>query len=351
MINDHESVTGEFTRDREFQIPVDDQKRAIERFCGEGRAEFVEATQIAQRLTGNTIGANVMLLGFACQKGWLPVSMASLVKAIHDNGLAVEANLRVFHLGRALAHDPQAIVRAMTPDAAITFDRHEPESLDALIERRRRDLIEYQDSAYAERYARMVDKVRKAADSAGAAAAGVSEEFARNYYKLLAYKDEYEVARLYTDGQFRQALAKQFGGDYTVRFHMAPPLLAKIDPTSGRPKKRAFGPWLLPALGLLAKMKRLRGTAIDPFGRSAERRLERQLITEYEADAELVFEHLRDETGQASIQLLNWPDAVRGYGPVKELSIHAARAERGRRREALLQPDHDDHKTHERAAR
>ncbi|MFZ1743975.1 MAG: indolepyruvate ferredoxin oxidoreductase family protein [Pontixanthobacter sp.] len=336
VVNDHEAVTGEFTRDREFHIPVEDQKRAIERFCGEGQAEFVEATEIAERLTGNTIGANVMLLGFACQKGWLPVKLASLLSAIRENGVAVDANLRVFHLGRVLAHDPEAIRKTVESGASISLDLSLSETVDELVERRRRDLIAYQDGAYSDRYAVQVERIRKAEQDALPGATALAEAFARNYYKLLAYKDEYEVARLYTDGRFQQSLEKQFGGDYKIKFHMAPPLLAKIDETSGRPRKRAFGPWLLHGLRLLARLKHLRGTAFDPFGRSAERRLERQLISDYEADGELVLKELRGAKYEAALQLLTWPDAVRGYGPVKELSIHGARADRARLREEFV---------------
>lgn len=321
VVNDHESVTGAFTRDRNFTIPVNDQMRAIERFCGDGRVTFVEATELARRLTGNTIGANIMLLGFACQQGWLPVSVASLEEAIRMNGVAVEANLNVFRLGRILAHDGEAIRDLAAKNAPGASDLKLSESLDELVERRHADLVAYQDEAYAQRFSDLVTRVRAQESVLTPGKTDLSEAVARNYYKLLAYKDEYEVARLYTDGEFLAAVKRQFGGDFKLNFHMAPPLLSKVDETSGRPKKRAFGPWMISALKILARFKGLRGTALDPFGRSAERKAERAMIAQYEGDVEGILDTLSAGNIDKAVELASWPDEVRGFGPVKEQSM------------------------------
>jgi indolepyruvate ferredoxin oxidoreductase len=207
------------------------------------------------------------------------------------------------------------------PDAA-------PQDLDALIAARAADLEDYQDAAYAQRYRTQVDKWRTAtADSC--------ETVARNYYKLLAIKDEYEVARLYNDPSFREQVGDLFEGDYEIRYHLAPPLLAHVDAISGRPKKHAFGPWMGLAFRWLAKLKGLRGTAFDIFGRSEERRIEHQLIADYEADVDLVAKRGAPDNADAVSQLLSWPEQVRGYGVVKMTSIAEARKLREAAHKAL----------------
>ena len=324
-INSHETVTGAFTRDIGFHLPINAMEQAVERFCGEGRADFFDSTEIALALTGDTIGANMMLLGYACQQGWLPVQHTTLEQAIEENGVAVPYNLKVFRLGRLLAAQPdkvKALVAAGKPSRA---SLQLSESFEQLVERRVKDLTAYQDEAYARRYRELVEQVWRAEAAVDADATTISAAVARNLYKLMAYKDEYEVARLYTDGSFEQAIAEQFDGDYQINFHFAPPLLAKTDPNSGRPQKRAYGPSMLKRMRWLASMKKFRGTALDVFGRSAERREERQLIADYEAAVRDIAANLNAKNRTGALALAQIPEEIRGYGPVKAKNLEKVR--------------------------
>ena len=321
VVNDHETVTGEFTRQRDFEVPVADQRQAIERFCGDGRATFFDATVIAEQLTGNTIGANILMLGFASQSGWLPVKPASIDRAITSNGVAVKANLEVFALGRLLAHDPAAVYALAKSGTAPAESLVLSDTVDELIDRRRQDLVAYQNEAYAERFSDLVNEVRRREQSVKRGSTELVEAVARSYYKLMAYKDEYEVARLFTDGKFLDSVRREFSGSYKLKFWMAPPLFSRIDPATGRPKKREFGSYLLPLLRVMAKCRGLRGTAFDPFGYSAERREERALVQEFERDIRQVLERLTSENHGRAVAFARWPDAVRGYGPVKAKSL------------------------------
>src|SRR5690606_31997397 len=235
---------------------------------------------LARALMGDAIAANFMLLGYAWQLGLLPLAEEALTEAIRLNGVAIEQNLRAFTWGRRYAVDAEAVRRAA---GVAEIDYAEPaQTLDQLIDDRASRLTAYQNRRYANRYRKLVERVR-AAESALGGEPALTRTVAANYHKLLAYKDEYEVARLYTDGEFRQALDQQFEGDYRLTFHLAPPLLARRHPDTGRLIKREFGPWMLKGFGLLAKLRFLRGTPLDIFGYTAERRMERQLITQYES--------------------------------------------------------------------
>jgi indolepyruvate ferredoxin oxidoreductase len=265
------------------------------------------------------------MLGYAYQKGLIPVSGASLERAIELNGVAVESNKLALLWGRRAAHDlagVEATVRRAAPGPAshdIATD------LDEIVERRRSYLTAYQDAAYAERYRALVELVRRAEGERAAGRRGLAEAVARYYFKLLAYKDEYEVARLYADGEFRRRLEAQFEGDYRIEFNMAPPLVAQRDPTTGHLRKRTFGPWMMKAFGLLAKLKGLRGTALDPFGRSAERKTERRLIGEYEATIEELIAGLDPDNHALAVDIASIPETIRGFGHVKEASLAAAK--------------------------
>jgi indolepyruvate ferredoxin oxidoreductase len=234
-------------------------------------------------------------------------------------------NLKAFLWGRRAAHERAAVERYALPAAS---PQATTQSLDELIASRAADLAAYQDAAYAQRYRAEVDKWRTTT-------ADFQELVARNYYKLLAIKDEYEVARLYDEPRFREQIAELFEGDYEIRYHLAPPLLSPVDPASGRQKKHAFGPWMGTAFHWLARFKGLRGTAFDPFARSEERRSERQLIADYEADLELALTNNSPEKADAVRTLLSWPDQVRGYGVVKMKSIATAREQRAAARKSL----------------
>ena len=314
VVDSHETVTGDFTRDPEFHIPGDRLSLALEARLRD-RLTLFDATELARVLLGDSIYSNMMVLGAAWQRGLVPLSHEALVQAIELNGQAVEKNLRAFELGRWAVLHPDEAGRHIEPEAS-----HKPLTLDEKIDLRARHLAAYQNPALARRYRALVGR---AADPALRAA------LAGGYHKLLAYKDEYEVARLMR--ATRAKAAAEFDGDLRFSFHMAPPVLSRLGP-DGRPVKRTFGPWLLPAMDLLARFKGLRGTALDPFGRNPERRMERALIAEYEADMDEVLAGLGPATLPSAIALAELPLAIRGFGPVK--AENAAKA--AQRRAALL---------------
>jgi indolepyruvate ferredoxin oxidoreductase len=325
VVNSCETPTAEFTRNPDWQFPLAKMQEAIRTSTGETAATFIDATALSTRLLGDAIGTNLFLLGMAWQQGLVPVSGAALERAIELNGTAVDANRKAFLWGRRAALNPQGVEHYAHPH------HHEPpasRTTDELIKARAADLTAYQDAAYARRYRWQVDRWRDAT-------ADLCEMVARNYYKLLAIKDEYEVARLYNDTTFRERIGELFEGDYEIRYHLAPPLLSHVDAETGRPTKRAFGPWMGTAFRGLAKLRFLRGTMLDPFGHSEERRAERQLIADYEADLELALAKNSADNAEAIRALLSWPEQVRGYGVVKTRNIAEAMNQRAAAREKL----------------
>jgi indolepyruvate ferredoxin oxidoreductase len=324
VVNEHETVTGAFTRDGDFHIPVDAMREALERFTGQGNAHFFDSTDVALRLTGDTIGANIMLLGYACQMGWLPVKLASLEAAIEKNGVAVAYNLRAFKLGRLMAYKPEQIEKLMEQGFPTPEWRILSETVDQMIDRRERDLIAYQDEKYAASFRELVERVRQAETAVQPNSTALTETVTRGLYKLMAYKDEYEVARLYTDGAWLANIKRQFQGDFKLKFHMAPPLLSKRDPQTGHLKKREFGPWMYGALKLLSRFKRLRGTKLDVFGYSEERKQERALIVEYRNRIEQLIAKLNADNLRTAIDIAAVPLEIKGFGHVKEKNLAQA---------------------------
>ncbi|MDI6749965.1 MAG: indolepyruvate ferredoxin oxidoreductase family protein [Rhodocyclaceae bacterium] len=326
-INAAATPTAEFTANPEWRFPLTQIEAALATTIGSAAFASLDATTLATRLLGNAITANLLLLGFAWQRGLIPVSSAALERAIELNGTDVAMNLRAFRWGRVVAHEPARIAellprRAVSP--APTFD--------TLLTDRMQRLTAYQDAALAERYRARIEAVR----NHPAADAALASIVARNYYKLLAVKDEYEVARLYAETDFLDRVAAQFEGAVRIHFHLAPPLLARPDPNTGMMIKRRYGPWMMTALRWLAGMRRLRGTRWDVFAHSAERRLARQLIAEYEDDLALILDHLDAGKLPAAHTLANWPEQVRGFGPVREKSALAARQQRENARAQFL---------------
>jgi indolepyruvate ferredoxin oxidoreductase len=278
------------------------------------------------------------MVGVAYQKGLLPVSAAAIERAIELNRVAVDMNRRAFLWGRRAAHDLAAVEARAMPAAELPDHRRPSASLDETIQRRVAYLSAYQDAAYAERYRALVERVRQVEAGRVKGSTELTEAVARYYFKLLAYKDEYEVARLYTSGDFLAQLRRQFEGQPKLRIHLAPPLLAERDPVTGRPKKRAYGPWMLAAMRHLARFKRLRGTPFDPFGYSAERRLERRLIAEYEGVLDEVLQQLTPANHDVAVELARLPEQIRGFGHVKERHLSIAKAREGELRAALRAP-------------
>jgi indolepyruvate ferredoxin oxidoreductase len=328
-VNSAVTPTADFTARRDFAMPEAELERDLAGLAGAERVAFVAATRLATALLGDAIATNPFLLGYAYQRGLVPVSAQAIERAIELNGATVDANKQAFLWGRRAAHDPARVERELGSAEVVPLERARPRTLDELIERRVALLTEYQNAAYAERYRRLVERVRTAEQPLGSTK--LAEAVARYYAKLLAYKDEYEVARLYSRPEFGQGVTAAFEGTYALRFHFAPPLLARRDPSTGRPRKIAFGSWMLPALRWLAKFRFLRGTAFDPFGRSAERRAERQLIADYEATIEELLRDLSAGRLSAAVEIASLPDEIRGFGPVKAESISKTKA-----REAVL---------------
>ncbi|MBV9532023.1 MAG: indolepyruvate ferredoxin oxidoreductase family protein, partial [Bradyrhizobium sp.] len=295
-------------------------------------------TRPAEVLLGDSIATNIMMLGYAYQKGLLPLSAAAIEQAIEVNGVSIRMNAEAFRLGRLAVVDPQRLETMVSgQDLTVAPKTLDLMSLDEIIAHRSTLLADYQNKLLAERYRNLVAKVRDAADRGGYGEA-LPRAVAINYAKLLAYKDEYEVARLYTEGRFEQQLRDQFEGDFKFNFNLAPPILAKgVDPL-GRPKKRAFGAWMMQVFRFLAKMRFLRGTPFDIFGYSADRKLERELIASYQKDVATVLELLSPATLEPAIELLSLPERIRGFGPVKEKAAREAKARHDQLAAALANP-------------
>src|SRR6185369_2548439 len=325
VINTHLIPIADFILNRDFNFQARQVNHVLETALRKD-SSFFDFTKPAEILLGDSIATNMMMMGFAYQKGLLPLSAKAIEQAIEVNAVAVKLNLQAFQLGRLAAHDPAKLIAMMKDhDETVAPKTLDAMSLDDIITHRSALLTDYQSGRLAKRYRNLVNQVRDAATSGGYGEA-LPRAVAINYAKLLAYKDEYEVARLFTDGAFEQQLRDQFEGDFKFSFNLAPPILASGVDALGRPKKRAFGPWMLKAFRVLAKFKFLRGTPLDIFGHSADRKLERDLIVGYEKDVATVLGLLSPLTVDTAVELLSLPDRIRGYGPVKEKAVADAKA-------------------------
>jgi len=261
-------------------------------------------------------------MGFAWQKGWLPLTHEALMRAIELNAVAIEANKKAFEWGRFAAHDLQAVKRVADPEKNVVELKRFSKSVDELVADRTRFLTSYHDAKYAARYTAVVDKVRRAEEKIGGTA--LTKAVARYFFKLMAYKDEYEVARLYTETNFSEKIASQFEGDYKLNFYLAPPLFSKKD-ANGHLIKKQYGPWIFTAFKWLAKLRKLRGTPFDVFGYSKERKTERALMIEYEEMINTVLGKLSAPNLAVAVALASVPEEIRGYGHVKEAALLKAR--------------------------
>ncbi|MGE0805276.1 MAG: indolepyruvate ferredoxin oxidoreductase family protein [Burkholderiaceae bacterium] len=327
VVNAARIPTAEFTRNADWTFPQGSMESAIADAAGADRLALVDGTRLATALLGDAIAANLFLLGFAWQRGLLPVSVQAIERAIELNEVAVEQNKTAFAWGRLAAVDIARVEAAVAPPPqAVPVARKLSASLDEVVARRVDFLADYQDERYAQRYAGIVDRVRAAERRllGDGAPLKLTEAVARNLFKLMAYKDEYEVARLYTSGPFLDRLREQFDGDFRLGVHLAPPLLAKRN-AKGELIKREYGPWMLKAFGWLARAKRLRGTIFDPFGHTEERRGERQLITDYERTLDRLLATLDRERLPLAVEIAGVPEQIRGFGHVKARHLQAAR--------------------------
>ena len=318
-VNSAGMPTGDVVRFPDASLGVPARLTAMERVVGADRLSVLDANRSSERLLGDTVFSNVLMLGFAWQLGLVPVSFEAMDRAIELNGVAVEKNRQAFAWGRLAVAEPEFLKTALGDGPA------PEESLDEMIERRMRFLAGYQNDAWAERYAGTVARVREA--EAGHGSEALSKAVVRSLFKLMAYKDEYEVARLLTDKSFSKKIGGAFEGDYRIVHHLAPPFLPGREDARGRPVKRRFGSWIRTPLRLLAAFKGLRGTVFDPFGRTAERRMERGLIGWYEGVVKTLLDRLDRIAPEEAAEIAGLAMKIRGYGPVKEQAVGHIRAE------------------------
>ncbi|WP_028997974.1 indolepyruvate ferredoxin oxidoreductase family protein [Azohydromonas australica] len=328
VVNLGEAPTADVVRERDASLPTPLMRQRVQQRCRADQFHVLDASDVAQKVFGDTLPTHTLMLGYAWQKGLVPLSREAIERTIELNGAAVELNKRAFTWGRILAVHPQAL-EAISDQGA---KQDEPQTLDEVIKQRVADLTDYQDAAYARRYQDLVNRARDAERRVRPGSEVFTTAVAISAYRLMAYKDEYEVARLYGSDEFKASLASQFSETGKMSLWLAPPLFSRIDPATGRPRKRKFGPWILSAMDVLARMRKLRGTSLDVFGYTHERRAERRLVSEFFADIESLCASLATAGVERAAEFANLPQEIRGFGPVKAAAM-AAHAKR--RHEAL----------------
>lgn len=320
IVNTHETATGAFTRNPDLVQPTSEMLAAIETQAGANFVESLDATALATALCGDSIATNLFLAGYAFQKGLIPLTTDSIHQALKLNGAAVDSSIAAFEWGRRAAIDR---TRVQTLAFGESRTSAAPQSFEELVNHRVALLTAYQNERYADQYRDFVTRVRTA-EQRCTQSTEFSQAVARSLFKLMAYKDEYEVARLYTEGTFQRALQTSFEGSVRLEFHFAAPVLSAKDPHTGNPRKRSFGPWMFPALRLLARMKHLRGTRLDPFGYSEERRSERKLIADYRQVLSGLIERLDQRNYATAVKIARLPLEIRGFGHVKRDNMQKA---------------------------
>ncbi|MBL8380295.1 MAG: indolepyruvate ferredoxin oxidoreductase family protein [Burkholderiales bacterium] len=334
LVNSTLSPTSSFVKDPNWKLPSDALEAALAEAAGRDQVALVAATRIATALMGDAIAANMFLLGFAFQKGLIPIGEAALLRAVELNGVSIDFNKKSFAWGRYAALDAAAVERIATPAQVVSIAALKPaasglsRNIEEVIAKRVEFLTAYQDAAYAQKYSDFVAQVR-AAEAAKVGGTRLTEAVARYFFKLMAYKDEYEVARLHADPAFMEKVRSQFEGDYKLVFHLAPPLFAKRN-AKGELVKKAYGPWMMKAFGVLAKFKGLRGTALDIFGYTEERKTERALIGEYRETIAGLLGALSKDNLATAVAIASVPEDIRGYGHVKERHLKAANEKRAK---------------------
>jgi indolepyruvate ferredoxin oxidoreductase len=336
VINGYMQPVAAFVLNGDMDLGAESMMKSIRDAAGEEASTFVDGTGLATAILGDSIATNLFMLGYAWQKGLVPLSLEALMRAIELNGVAVESSKRTFDWGRLAAHNLKAVQAAARP--TLRVEKPVARTLTDIVAKRVELLTAYQDKAYADRYRAFVDKVAMAEKDKARGRSGLAEAVAKSLYKLMAYKDEYEVGRLYSDGDFHKKLGAQFEGDYKLTFHLAPPLFADRDPTTGELKKREFGGWVMPLFRLLASMKRLRGGKLDVFGYTSERRMERRLIGEYQATIESLLATLSQDNHGLALQIAALPETMRGFGHIKEKNVKTAKEREASLLQAYRQP-------------
>ena len=323
VINGYMQPVAAFVMNGDMDLGAEGMMKSIRDAAGDSATTFVDGTGLATAILGDSIATNLFMLGYAWQKGLVPLSFEAINRAIELNGVAVETSKRTFAWGRLAAHDLAAVQAAAKP--TLRIEKPVARTLSEIVSKRVELLTAYQDKAYAQRYQAFVDRVATVEKGRAPGRSGLAEAVAKSLYKLMAYKDEYEVARLYTDGDFLKKLGTQFEGDYKLSFHLAPPLFSDRDPETGQLKKREYGAWILPAFRFLASLKKLRGTRLDVFGYTEERKMERRLIGEYEATVDSVLATLDQNNHAMAVQIAGVPETMRGFGHVKDKNVKAAK--------------------------
>jgi indolepyruvate ferredoxin oxidoreductase len=327
ILNTAKTQTGEFTKNTEWDIPTTRMVGKIQKTVGDQNLFTLDATHLATTLLGNSIATNLFILGYAWQLGLIPLQQASIMRAIELNDTAIKMNQSAFFWGRRAAYNLSAVQKLCEPPkelADVFVQRVLSNSVDEMITRRVQSLTAYQSASYAKTYQNFVEKIRTAEQAKTNGKDDITKAVAKYLYKLMAYKDEYEVARLYTDGAFLKQLKHTFDGDYKIVFNLAPPLIAPKDKETGHLKKMEFGPWMLSAFSLLAKLRFLRGTPLDPFGYTAERKMERAMIKSYQEKIEKLMANLTDQNHSLIAEVAAIPEWIRGYGHVKERHVKEA---------------------------
>ena len=337
VINSYEFMPGSFTHNPDMQFPLKRMLDTIGLALGHKNLQVLDATDIATRLMGDSIATNLFMLGYAWQKSLIPISFDALMRAVELNGAAVPMNKLAFQWGRLAAHDLAQVEAAaglddaaeeQTPQLGHSDDNplHLSRNLGDQISRRQRFLMDYQDASYAKQYTDFVARVEQVESGQAAGRTGLAQAVTKYLFKVMAYKDEYEVARLYTSGDFEKRIRDTFDGDFKLNFHLAPPIMSKKDPETGHLRKRQFGPWVFTAFRFMAKLRRFRGTWLDIFGRTEERKMERQLIEDYRACIEELLTGLNQDNHTLAVEIASIPEHIRGFGHVKEQHWEEAKA-------------------------
>jgi len=336
VVNVHRRLTGDFTRNADLQFPSAALKQRLIQAVGDENTDLINASRIATKLLGDSIASNMFMVGLAWQKGLIPLSLESLYRAIELNGVAVSWNQQSFEWGRQTASNPALVEKIAFGEQTASLPVQQ--NTEQLVVRYAGDLKTYQNKAYAKRYQVLVGRVSDAEKTRAHGMQGLKDAVARYAYKLMAYKDEYEVGRLYSDPEFRRKLDEQFEGDFKLEFNLAPPMLARIDKKTGKPGKMQFGSWVLPVFGILAKLKFLRGTKLDVFGYTDERREERALIEEYFTLMDEIIGSLSVENHALAVELASLPEKIRGFGHIKQTHLEDYR----KQHKALLEAFRSD---------
>jgi indolepyruvate ferredoxin oxidoreductase len=338
IVNSYENPTADFIHDEHYRFPAQQMQSRIEQETGKAKTEFVNATRIARDLLGNAIGSNLFLLGYAYQKGLVPVGEAAIFRAIELNGVAIEFNQQAFTWGRRAAINLDAV----ESQAGVDEGAQAPlKILDEIVQWRYDYLVKYQDKAYAERYLELVNRTRKLDGTFGTGETDISlgRAVASNYFKLMAYKDEYEIARLMSSGSFLRDLQSHFEGGTKLEFHMAPPLLSRKDPLTGHLLKRRFPGFTLKLFAMLAKLKHLRGTRLDIFGKTEERKTERRLVVDYEEDVSFILDGISESNYTVAVALASLPEMIKGFGHVKMANIEKFQDKRIELKKKFREPE------------